>query len=192
MGQSVEKTLPKLPDGIKAILNDSYDKFIFTDKVINTISEYYIVYRTYEKFDEMKFSLLAIDAVRKAKDENTFPFVFRYALSDELFKEKRVVQEQELTNFALKHRLNDVIGKFLEKSPDFREMRKDYYSGLIIGFASLVTKNPLKIWKSVEKSMELPYETLLEQAKIRSYCEIKDSKTFPFIGTPYDRISKQK
>lgn len=73
-----------LPKGISGFLNDGFEHHEFTDKVLRTISEYYVVYKNYYDFDEAKFSLIAIDCAKNAKNENTFPSYFRYSLESEL------------------------------------------------------------------------------------------------------------
>lgn len=81
-----------LPKGIEAILSGEYDIKIFTDKVVNTISEYYLIYKSYYDFDEVKFSFIALDCAKKAKNENTFPSYFKYTLESDLF----LNEEEEL------------------------------------------------------------------------------------------------
>lgn len=75
----------KLPAGIQAILNEDYNKSLFTEKVVNTIAEYYSVFKSYYNFDEAKFALIALDCAKKAKNENTFPSYFKYTLESDLF-----------------------------------------------------------------------------------------------------------
>jgi hypothetical protein len=86
-----------LPKGIGDFLNDGLEHQEFTDKVLRTISEYYVIYKSYYDFDEAKFSLIAIDCAKNAKNENTFPSYFRYTLESELginIQEKEIILEE--------------------------------------------------------------------------------------------------